>query len=280
MDIVRWFVLILAVVTTVSCKIRIVVPEGGKVSSESGAYNCKSGKTCNIDVVDIFFDETFTATPSKGYKFKSWKRWSGKKKGFCGGNSKPCRLSTSGFDAFPVLMSVLESDDVFYLKPLFKKTATACSAGGSSASTSYTLSLSGSETSQVGTNLKTGGLAFGREDLTGPIDSLIIVDQCSTISDAPAAFPPGDPMNVASFNTADPDNTFVMVVSDAAISMSIVKNAVPYRYACDSDFDVFMDCGGLDFDVQTRTLTMTNVTVENTDTASVLTLNGTVVWAN
>ncbi len=69
-----------------------------------------------------------------------------------------------------------------------------------------------------------------------------------------------------------------MVVSEAAISMSIVRNAVPYQYACDSDFSIFMDCGGLDFDIATQTLEMTNVTVENTNTGSVLTIDGTVVW--
>jgi len=69
-----------------------------------------------------------------------------------------------------------------------------------------------------------------------------------------------------------------MVVSDATISMAIVKNAVSYRYACATGVSVFVDCGGLDFNVGTKTLKMTNVKVENTDTGSVLTMNGTVSW--
>ena len=275
MRISRVLFVVLAIFLFTGCKIRIFVPEGGLVTTQSGAFSCQTGKICSIDVVDIFFDETFIATPSDGYVFKSWKK---RDRGFCGGNSKPCHLFTSGFTGNDALMEFLETSEVFYLQPVFEKKTTTCASGGSSAPTSSKLTLSGSETARVGNELTTGGTAFGRTDLTGPIESLIIVDQCSTISDEPAAFPPGDPRNTASFNTADPDNTFVMVVSEAAISMVIVKEAVPYRYACDSDFTVFMDCGGLDFDVATRTLTVTNVTVENTDTGSVLTLNGSVVW--
>jgi len=276
MDFNRFLVVLVAVLMLASCKIRIVVPEGGDVSSVSGAFSCQAGDTCDIDVVDTFFDEVFVANAAPGYTFQSWKRWRGSKNGFCGGSKKSCGLSTAGFEAFPALVSVLQSNSVFYLSPKFNK---ANSAGNcSSTVTSYNLTLSGGDTAQVGTSLITGDRAFGRRDLTGPIDALIIIDECSTISTAPAAFPPGDPRNVASFNLDDPDNTFVMVVSEAAISMSIVRNATPYRYACDSDFNVFMDCGGLDFDVPTQTLTMTNATVENTDTGSVLTINGTVRW--
>lgn len=278
MRFVRALALVFAVTLVVACKVRIVVPEGGDVSSQSGAFNCKAGETCTIDVVDIFFEETFVATPAQGYRFHAWKKWPGKKNGFCGGRTIPCELSTAGFDASPALMSILEGDDIFYLQPIFKKTATTGSC--TPAATSYNLALSGGDTAKVGTSLATGDLAFGREDLAGPIESLIIVDKCSTISPAPAAFPPGDPRNTASFNTADPDNSFVMVVSDATVSMAIVKNAVSYRYACATGVNVFVDCGGLDFNVATKTLKMTKVKVENTDTGSLLTINGTIVWNN
>ena len=44
-----------------ACKLVITVPEGGTVESLSGAYSCDAGQTCTIDVVDTFFDESFTA---------------------------------------------------------------------------------------------------------------------------------------------------------------------------------------------------------------------------
>lgn len=274
----RCTVLAVAALMVVSCKLRIIVPEGGSVTTQSGAYSCGSGETCNIDVVDFFFDQTFVAKPAQDYKFKFWRKGDRR---FCGASPEPCQVLTTGLDVNEDLGQVMRSffessDEIFYLQPVFEKKSTA--VGCTPAATSYSLTLSGGDTAQLGTSLKTGGLAFGREDLTGPIDALIMVDECSTIPDGPTAFPPGDPRNIASFDIADPDNTFVMVVSEAAISMAVVKNAVSYRYACDSDFNVFMDCGGLDFDASTKTLTMTNATVENTDTGGVLTINGMVVW--
>jgi len=173
MGFVRCLVLIFGVTLLVACKVRIIAPEGGDVSSQSGAFYCKAGETCTIDVVDVFFDETFVATAAEGYIFHSWKKWPGKKNGFCGGKADPCQLSTAGFDASPALMGILEGDDIFYLQPIFKKTST----GGSCtpATTSYKVTLSGGDTAKVGTSLATGDLAFGREDLAGPIGSLIIV---------------------------------------------------------------------------------------------------------
>ena len=119
---IRIISLLLLCALVSSCKVRIVVPEGGSVKSSSGAYNCASGKTCNIDVVDIFFDETFTAVPASGYTFKSWKK---RRKGFCGGKSKPCHLYTSGFAGNNPLMAFLESKEVFYLQPRFEKTSSS-----------------------------------------------------------------------------------------------------------------------------------------------------------
>ncbi len=109
--------ILITVLAVTGCKIRVVIPEGGSVETNSGAYLCASGGTCNIDVLDIFFDETFTARPMDGYEFKGWKKQA---RGLCGGNSGPCRLSTSFFGGFPVLMAFLESDEVFYLEPIFE----------------------------------------------------------------------------------------------------------------------------------------------------------------
>ena len=114
----RILVLLAAALLVTSCKLKIVVPQGGTVSSNSGDYNCSPEQPCKIEVVDTFFNETFTAVPAEGYQFHSWKKV---ENGLCGGSTEPCTLSTNGFDANPALMEVLESDQVYNLKPIFIK---------------------------------------------------------------------------------------------------------------------------------------------------------------
>ena len=113
---IRGFVLVLLVLTLVGCKLRIKVPEGGGVASESGAYSCASGQNCTIDVVDTFFDENFLAQPAQGYYFR---RWKGGERFFCADIYASCPLSTVFFAGNPVLEEVLASDEVFFLMPLF-----------------------------------------------------------------------------------------------------------------------------------------------------------------
>jgi hypothetical protein len=98
------------------CKLEIRAPYGGKVVSSDGAYICEAEQTCVIDVVDLFFDETFIAEPAPGFSFDGWK----KKDGYlCGGEAGPCRLSTAEFEGDPVRLSILESDEIFVLEPRF-----------------------------------------------------------------------------------------------------------------------------------------------------------------
>jgi len=99
------------------CKIRIEVPEGGRVESESGVFRCESGETCEIDVVDFLFDETFQAIPEFGYFFRKWQAGDHK---FCGGRiAQTCRISTVGQENNLTFRQFLESDEVFHLKPIF-----------------------------------------------------------------------------------------------------------------------------------------------------------------
>lgn len=104
-------------VLLVGCKIEITVPQGGSVVTSSGAYTCFAGQTCLVSVYDIHFDETFSVTAEPGYQFAGWKK---QDRGLCGGSSDPCRLFTSSFEGQPNLMAVLESDEVFYLEPVFE----------------------------------------------------------------------------------------------------------------------------------------------------------------
>ena len=98
------------------CKIQIKVPNGGRVVSTDGAYICEAGQTCEIDVVDFFFDETFIAEPAPGFYFSHWTEMD---HFLCGGETTPCRLSTTDFEGNPALQSVLESDEAFFLQPRF-----------------------------------------------------------------------------------------------------------------------------------------------------------------
>ncbi len=99
-----------------ACKIVISVPEKGQVISGSGAYDCAAGGTCEIDVVDTSFDETFSAAPAEGQIFLGWQKRSG---GLCGGSADSCQLSTIDFAGKEVLEELLTSDAEFYLEPVF-----------------------------------------------------------------------------------------------------------------------------------------------------------------
>jgi len=98
------------------CKVEIKVPQGGTVKSTDGAYICEAGQTCVIDVVDLFFDETFIAEPDPGFYFGGWRKMD---RYFCGGETTACRLSTAAFEGNQALQAVLESDETFFLKPVF-----------------------------------------------------------------------------------------------------------------------------------------------------------------
>jgi len=86
------------------------------VRSTDGAYVCEAGQTCVIDVVDLFFDQTFVAEPAHGYTFGGWKSSDGY---LCGDEAQECGLSTAGFEGHPALESILESDETFFLQPRF-----------------------------------------------------------------------------------------------------------------------------------------------------------------
>ena len=99
------------------CKIVITTPEGGSVVTESGAYRCAAGETCEIDVIDLFFQENFVARAEPGYYFAGWRK---QDRGLCGGSQNSCNLLTAGFEGNAGLTSLLYSDEVFFLEPLFE----------------------------------------------------------------------------------------------------------------------------------------------------------------
>lgn len=112
----RLAMILLITIAVAGCKIRIVNPNTGSVMTESGAFSCDADEACEISVVDLFFDETFMAVPQPDYYFVGWKK---KDKRLCGGRLKPCHIFTSAFEDNEILMSFLQSDEEFYLQPLF-----------------------------------------------------------------------------------------------------------------------------------------------------------------
>lgn len=109
-------VTLLAFLLLVGCRLRIVVPEEGKVITRSGNFDCKSGRKCVIKVNNTDFDEVFIGVPNQGYRFSHWKK---KTNGLCGGKDRPCALSTASLLDNGTLMSILDSDIVFSLTPVF-----------------------------------------------------------------------------------------------------------------------------------------------------------------
>jgi len=116
MKMLRLSLILIAATALSACKILILVPVGGSVTTQSGAYTCAAGQLCEIDVVDLFFDEVFIAAPKQGYVFLGWRKVD---RGLCGGNIAPCHLFTSALEGHDVLLSILASDEEFALEPTF-----------------------------------------------------------------------------------------------------------------------------------------------------------------
>ncbi len=109
----------LVVATLAGCKVVVEVPAGGTVTTESGNFLCEQGQTCEIDVDDATFDETFVAVPAESYEFRGWRK---RESGLCQDEDErlaPCKVSTVGFDLKPKLFALLQDDIPFYLEPEF-----------------------------------------------------------------------------------------------------------------------------------------------------------------
>ena len=139
--------------------------------------------------------------------------------------------------------------------------------------------LNGEDTATVGTSLKVGAIAYGRKDLTGIEAAIVIAPLGSTILEDSPTLSPNDPGYVTSIiNFKDAENAFVIVAAQGLISMVIVTNGIERRYVCDSKYNTSVTCGSITLDVQNKTVIFNNSTVKNTDTHTILTLNGALNW--
>lgn len=110
--------LLTLVIAISGCKIVIEVPEGGIVTTESGAFECRQNRVCVVEVDDTFFDEVFEARPHRGWEFRGWAK---RQRGFCGDKLGFCALATTAFAGNERLLALLASDQEFYLQPVFEQ---------------------------------------------------------------------------------------------------------------------------------------------------------------
>lgn len=111
---------ILAATTLFSgCKLNVVAPTGGDVTSASGTRNCAGGSNCEFIIADNTFNESFTAVPKPGYVFTKWSAGDGFQ---CANSTNPvCTInntayvmgSNAGIDSF------IRSGVLVYAMPLF-----------------------------------------------------------------------------------------------------------------------------------------------------------------
>jgi hypothetical protein len=103
------------------CKVAVMVPDGGDVTSGTGTRNCASGVLCEFDVVDRTFSDSFTAKAKPGYKFVKWKAGPG----FLCGNSGNAMCIVDNTKATaniaPAFDAVIAGQSVFYAMPVFER---------------------------------------------------------------------------------------------------------------------------------------------------------------
>ncbi|SFD04635.1 hypothetical protein SAMN04487987_103161 [Algibacter pectinivorans] len=151
---------------------------------------------------------------------------------------------------------------------------------GDSGNAKGSITLSGEETSVVGTSLTVGNILEGAYQ-TGTTKSVTLTHKSIDIEDGEINPTTASLVNSFIIVTAqfdDEDNA----AATKAISMIIIKNGEEYRFVCASDYNGGsdeLDCGsGFNVDQENNQVTFDDTTVENTETGKVLTLNGVVTW--
>lgn len=115
---------VLAAIFLQGCKVQVIAHKGGDVTTASGQMFCfhnGDGWTpseCVSEAKDTTYQETFIPKPAPGYKFIGWSRGDGH---LCGGKKEACSLSAESFEGYPSLIAILESDETFYLRPMFAR---------------------------------------------------------------------------------------------------------------------------------------------------------------
>jgi hypothetical protein len=104
-----------AVALLAGCKLVVVSPQGGDVTSLSNTRNCAGGSLCEIDVKKQF-SESFTAVAKPGYQFVRWQKGTDF---LCGDSTSPtCAVTLSGNAA--VDAAIVALFDIAYIMPIYK----------------------------------------------------------------------------------------------------------------------------------------------------------------
>ncbi len=116
--------LLAALVPLSSCRIGTAVFDGGDVVSASGQRDCLEGRTCEFQVGDANFTDSFTAVPKTGYAFVKWRAGEDH---LCANSTNPvCNVSNVGAQGIAALEEVIASDRMFYLVPEFECVLDSC----------------------------------------------------------------------------------------------------------------------------------------------------------
>lgn len=112
-----------------ACKVAVIAPPHGAVSSDDMAFMCLPGNTCEIDVSTFDLDIKLQAIAKPGYRFVHWK---GGEHHICPDfTERVCRIRTDNVDANNrELQEMLATDHVFLLAPVFEPEATPADPEG------------------------------------------------------------------------------------------------------------------------------------------------------
>ncbi|MEH6591641.1 MAG: serine hydrolase domain-containing protein [Halioglobus sp.] len=102
------------------CRTIVTVPEGGRVYSESGNYECTSDTPCTVEVADTTFNEVFRAEADPGFVFVGWKKEWGH---ICSKGILRCEMDASVLEGLDAAEDILSTDIEFYLEPVFEAAA-------------------------------------------------------------------------------------------------------------------------------------------------------------
>ncbi|MBT6265149.1 MAG: S8 family serine peptidase [Halieaceae bacterium] len=106
------------IVITAGCRLEVIVPEGGRVTSASGSFDCDMATTCQSDITDYNFEEAFTAIPNTGFRFAGWSKT---ESNVCEGIEGTCELSLRTLPT-SLRNRIFNSDSVARLAPIFEAT--------------------------------------------------------------------------------------------------------------------------------------------------------------
>jgi hypothetical protein len=117
-NLIRLLTLAGLILLTSGCKLAVINIEGGYVDSATGGRDCRGANVCLHEVTDDTFVETFTAVPDPLWQFV---RWNSGGNFVCADSTDPvCVVSTAGTAGIPAIQSVIDSDAVYYLMPVFE----------------------------------------------------------------------------------------------------------------------------------------------------------------